>query len=235
VTFTELAGTVDYTATVSASEEGLGCRGWTARYLLSGRRENVRLTPPPPPTPAPDSLVDLPGLSVEAVPGATILYFPVSGSTVSELRSSMAAAGVKACGEITYEWWSGSKEPAGCEVTTFEQTLEGLYDPAGVCHLTGDLSLSYTVHIPRWVAPSRVPAPLLDWWRVVIVFIRDHEAGHVAISQRYDRLLDDRLAAATCDTVNSVLDQWVSELNAAQEAYDRAQYKIPWPRPPSGY
>jgi predicted secreted Zn-dependent protease len=57
--------------------------------------------------------------------------------------------------------------------------------PAGSAD--ADIAASYTIYIPRWTEPKRVPKRLLDWWRRIVDFIADHEAGHVRIGRDYIR------------------------------------------------
>ena len=65
--------------------------------------------------------------------------------------------------------------------------------------------------------------------------IRDHEAGHAAISRDHIKQLNAKLDGAVCSSVNTIVRQWATGLSAAQEAYDRREYAKPWPRPPAGY
>ena len=89
--------------------------------------------------------------------------------------------------------------------------------------------------MPRWTAPKKVPKRLLAWWRDVVVFIRDHEAGHVRISQKHVKTLNADLLGAKCSLATGIIRKWAARLSAAQEEYDRVEYSKPWPLPPFGY
>jgi hypothetical protein len=76
---------------------------------------------------------------------------------------------------------------------------------------------------------------LIDWWRATVEFIRVHEAGHVEISLDHTERLDDALDGARCDRAEAIIQDWASELSAAQEGFDRVEYQRPWPEPPPGF
>ena len=107
---------------------------------------------------------------------------------------------------------------------------------SGSCRIRdADIAASYTIYIPRWTEPKRVPKRLLDWWRRIVDFIADHEAGHVRIGRDYIKRLNDRLVGKPCDDLNSIISGWARQHAAAQEAYDMREYSKPWPQPASGY
>jgi predicted secreted Zn-dependent protease len=182
-------------------------------------------------------MVSLPTLSAK-VPGATVKYFAISGDTSIELAGSIARGGVKACGEIDYEWFRGDARPSACTLTRISDTRSSIKTSGGAtsCRITdADIRASYTIFLPRWTSPSRVPKRLLDWWRRIVDFIADDEAGHVRIGRDHIRRLNDRLVGKRCEDVTSIVRTWVSQHAAAQEAYDMEEYSRPWPRPAAGY
>ena len=79
-------------------------------------------------------------------------------------------------------------------------------------------------------SPKRVPKRLLDWWRRIVDFIADHEAGHVRIGRDYIRRLNQRLVGKPCEDLGSIVQSWAGQHAAAQEAYDRSEYSRPWPQ-----
>jgi len=225
-----------------------GCERETASYDLAGRREAVAVLPADPdasataepdPSPATDGLVALPTIEVK-VPASKIDYFAIRGDSVRELVDAVSRGGVAACGTIDYEWYRGDARPSACTETNFSD-LGAAIDPtvdqsSGRCTIaSARVGVTFTIHIPRWTAPKRVPGPLLAWWRDIVTFIRDHEAGHVKISRDAVRQLNAKLDGAVCASVNSIVRKWASQLSAAQEAYDRREYRKPWPVPPFGY
>lgn len=240
---TTLLGSIDMHLTPTSIGSAAGCEPQTASYDLTGRAAQVASTNVEPPIPDEEpntagGLAPLPTLSVK-VPGVTVRYFPIAGDTLNELDASLAAGGVKACGPINYEWVEGDTRPVACAITGFNELKgaikEGLASN-GACTVTSSsIQGRFTIQFPRWTAPKRVPARLLGWWRKVVVFIRDHEAGHITISRSYVKKLNSRLRGADCAAVESIITKWARQLNQAQEEYDRVEYAKPWPLPPLGY
>jgi predicted secreted Zn-dependent protease len=245
VASTLLRGVVELDVTPTPIGEAAGCQPLAATFDLTGRREEVAVRDPDggavgpdikPPTGA--ALIRLPSLSVK-VSGARIDYFGVTGDTSRELAASIARAGVKACGMIDYEWYRGDARPAACVLTRVSDTRQSMHtrtSASGACRITSaTITASYTIHMPRWTAPARVPKRLLDWWRKVVDFIADHEAGHVRIGRDYIKKLNARLIGKPCEDVNSIIRAWATQHAEAQEAYDQSEYSGPWPTPPRGY
>lgn len=247
---TLITGAIKIEATPSSIGEAAGCDAQMAIFDVSGRRGAVTVRDPDA-TPRPGDggvvdkeppegarLVALPSLSVR-IGGATVRYFDVAGDTVAELADSIARGGADACGEIDYEWYRGDSRPAACALTRFTDTEEALttrVSSTGACTITdADVEGRYTIYMPRWTSPSRVPARLLAWWRDVLEYIRDHEAGHVRISRDYVERLNERLGGIDCEDADRVIGRWARQFSDAQEAYDRHEYAQPWPEPPVGY
>lgn len=240
VTTVVLQGTLELHLTPTGIGRTGGCVETTARYDLTGRRGAVAVvddgpTAPPPGDPA--DLVALPDIEVE-VAGARIEYFDVEGSTALQLVESVAFGGVRACGEIDYEWHEGDARPAACAISRFPDFEDGIRegrDADGDCVIT-DVAIEgrYTIHMPRWVAPDRVPRALLAWWREVVEYIRVHEAEHVRISRDAVDALEADLDGEPCDEAGDIIAGWAADLRAAQAAFDRDEYAKPWPMPPAG-
>jgi predicted secreted Zn-dependent protease len=239
---TELAGSLELELAPTSIGSAAGCTEQTAAYELSGRREAVAVREEPlPEVDAPPNtaggLANLPAISVK-VNGAEIVYFEIEGDTVAELAASLANGGVQSCGAINYEWNRGDDRPAACAVTSFPNVEDGIDQrlSGGDCTISkSTIRAKLTIHMPRWVAPRRVPQRLLLWWREVVEFIRDHEAGHVVISRDHVERLNDRLVGEDCEDADSIIGRWAKELSSAHEEYDRDEYAQPWPEPPAGY
>ena len=241
-----LHGNVDVAITPTPIGEAAGCEPESAGFELSGRREEVAVHNPDGSTEGPDlqppagaKYVALRSVTAK-VPGATVRYFDVVGDTSAELAESVGRGGAKACGMIQYEWFRGDARPSACTLTRVSDTRQSIRLSAsassGSCRIReAHVATSYIVYIPRWTDPSRVPKPLLDWWRRIVAFIADHEAGHVQIGRDYVRRLNDRLAGKPCADLTSIIRSWASQHAAAQEAYDRSEYSRPWPQPAAGY
>jgi predicted secreted Zn-dependent protease len=241
-----LHGSVDVAITPTPLGKDAGCEPESAGFELSGRREEVAVRNPDGSTAGPNlqppagaAYVALKTVTAK-VPGATVRYFDVVGDTSAELAESVGRGGAKACGMIQYEWFRGDARPSACTLTRVSDTRQSIRlstsASSGSCRIRdAHVTTSYVVYIPRWSDPSRVPKPLLDWWRRIIVFIADHEAGHVRIGRDYIARLNQRLAGKPCADMSSIIRSWASQHAAAQEAYDRSEYSRPWPQPAAGY
>jgi predicted secreted Zn-dependent protease len=242
----QLQGRLDLDIAPTPIGTASGCERQTASYELTGRREAAAILPGQTdadttdnPIPGSDGLVALPTISVK-VPASTVDYFSVRGDTVDELVNAVARGGVTACGQIEYEWYRGDARPSACTQTNFSDLTASIQTASnsatGACRITSSkVGVTFTIHMPQWTAPKRVPAPLLAWWRAIVTFIRNHETGHTAISRDYVKQLNAKLDGAVCSSVNAIITKWAGQLSAAQEAYDRREYSKPWPVPPLGY
>ena len=186
---TEMRGSLELNLNPTPVGSAAGCVAQTAAYELSGRREAVAVRDDPlpdvelPPNTA-GGVANLPPISVK-VNGAEVVYFEIEGDTVAELAASLANGGVQSCGAINYEWHEGDARPAACTVSAFPDIEDGVDQrvSSGSCTIArSTIRGKFAVHMPRWVAPKRVPKRLLAWWRDIVEFIRDHEAGHVDIT-----------------------------------------------------
>lgn len=191
------------------------------------------VTPVEEPTPthtAAPKLVALPKLTIK-VSGATVIYFSVSGSTSAALLSSIGVHSVKPCGVIEYTWYSGDNRPAACAQYAYWYRETST---SSACWVSSVWVVS-TVYFPRWASPSRVSAPLLAWWRKWIAVVQKHEAGHVAVARKWLPTVRSRLVGISCSRVKTTLARVMKQVEAAQEAYDKAQYSVQvFPDPPDG-
>lgn len=245
VASTLLRGTVVMAVSPTDIGESAGCAPLTASFDLTGRREEVAVRDPDGGPAIPDAkpprgaaLVRLPTLSPK-VTGATVKYFAVTGDTSIELAASVGRGGVKACGLIDYEWFRGDARPSACTLTRVSDlraSIRTSTNASGTCRITrAAVTSSYVIHLPRWTDPDRVPKRLLDWWRRIVDFIADHEAGHVRIGRDYMKRLNARLVGKPCEDVTAIVKSWARQHAEAQEGYDIVEYSKPWPRPAAGY
>jgi predicted secreted Zn-dependent protease len=244
VKLTVLKGDIELVVTPTSVGESAGCEAQTASFELSGRREEVAVRDPNGPTqldlkpPSGATYVRLPRLTAR-IANASIRYFGVTGDTSLELAMSIARGGASACGVIDYEWFRGDARPSACTITYLTDTEESIrtgLDGSGNCRIrTARFASRYVVNMPRWTEPARVPKRLLDWWRRIIDFIAVHEAGHVKIGRDYIKKLNARLTGKDCAQTDEIIGAWAKQHAAAQEAFDRAEYDKPWPRPAAGY
>jgi predicted secreted Zn-dependent protease len=245
VASTLLHGRMDLDLKPTDIGRSAGCAPQTASFDLTGRREEVAVRDPDGGQSIPDAdpprgatLVRLPTLSPK-VSGAAVKYFAVTGDTSIELVASVGRGGVKACGMIDYEWYRGDARPSACTITRVSDlraSIRTSTNAAGTCRITrAAVTSSYVIHLPRWTDPDRVPTRLLDWWRRIVDFIADHEAGHVRIGRDYLERLNARLVGKPCEDVTAIVRSWAMQHAEAQAGYDMVEYDKPWPRPPAGY
>jgi hypothetical protein len=234
-----LQGVLELALTPTPIGRSAGCEPDLAVYDLSGKRGAVAVMDRPRTggdIPAGVATVPLPDIDA-SIRGADVDYFEVEGTTVDELMESVGRGALRACGGIDYEWLDGDNTPAACTITAFPDIaseLEERTDGDGECRIESNATIRFTVHLPRWSGPDRVPARMIDWWRETVLFIRDHEAEHVRISLDHAVGLDERLDGAACDAVDRIVRNWVRILGEAQESFDRREYARPWPEAPAG-
>jgi predicted secreted Zn-dependent protease len=206
--------------------------------------EGSSLTPHAPTVPGPaaapmvaaSSFVPLPKLSF-TIPKTAVKYFGIRGSTYAELMDSLQQAAAGACGSIDYAWAEGDLFTAACaKARPGARTLTTSRCVGGQCTSTCRITAvtgTETVYLPRWVAPSMVPASLLGWWKVVATDLRNHEATHVSIFYRWLATLKTEAVGKSCGAWNTIYKRWAAREGAAQEAFDRKDYAAQdWPLPP---
>ena len=118
---------------------------------------------------------------------------------------------MQSCGAINYEWHEGDARPAACTVSAFPDIEDGVDQrvTSGSCTIArSTIRGKFAVHMPRWVAPKRVPKRLLAWWRDIVEFIRDHEAGHVDITLDHLERLNRSLVGEDCEDADTIIGRW---------------------------
>jgi predicted secreted Zn-dependent protease len=168
------------------------------------------------PGPAPAGLVALPSLSITVL-NASVVYYAVEGTDPSELLASAvvsvdnpehseAAAYVETTFTFDYDF---AAEPDGssCEITTFS------------------VDRTYEVTAPRWTAPAFVHPALLDWWGLILDHLAWHEEQHVRIYERGLASLETEVVGEPCESVQAVIDEAFTAIEAEQEAFDTTDYE----------
>ncbi len=64
-----------------------------------------------------------------------------------------------------------------------------------------------------------MPAALLEWWKVVLEHTRWHEEQHVRIFAEHYARLPSMVAGRPCESWSTIVDAWMAEMLAAQEAF----------------
>jgi hypothetical protein len=187
------------------------------------------------PIPAAD-LVPRPDFTV-SVKGVRMIYFPVRGTGARQLNEAWASTSSqkKYCGTIKYSWHTGSRRTSSCIKSSWDPDFTYDADPyTGSCTVTGfDLNMRMSMPIARWTGPSLVPRGLVTWWKETQRYVRDHEAGHVAIYREWIPKLRGRVLGAKCAEITAIFKKWSGQVQAAQEAFDRREYaRTDWPAYP---
>ena len=126
----------------------------------------------------------------------------------------------------------GTERLAGGNRLLGELPTSQLTNPAtGACTVVGvNINPRYTMPIARWTGPGVVPRGLVTWWKATQRYVRDHEAGHVKIYRSWIKKLRTRLDGVACSKVDGIFDKWNTQVDAAQEAYDKREYaRTDWP------
>lgn len=202
---------------------------WPTPSLTQTPTPTVTAEPTPSPTVAahtwPPSVVDLPRFPV-SIPGVSVKYYAISGSSNYDLASAMMAKGPTVC---------GSADAAGCFYPTFSWEYQGgvsweyqvgTQPSAGVCAVTSvNFTATYTIYLPQWTGPSRVPAALVAWWKIVLDRIVWHESQHLAIARSYVPKFEEAIMGGPCDQASQHKATAAVEtrLEAAQKAFDVQQ------------
>ena len=166
--------------------------------------------------------VSLPRFPV-SVKGATIVWFRISGDNPGALIASDQAASKVAC----------DMDSLACFHDTYKWTSSRSVDPkSGVCKITSvNLSATYTITLPRWSAPTRVPAALVAWWKQVLAHFVWHESQHLAIARRYAASIKAAIMAGPCTNSGLAAKAALARLTKAQDAFDAAQKTANWQWP----
>jgi len=159
-----------------------------------------------------------------SIAGVSVKYYAISGASEDVLISAMAAQGPKAC---------GIARAFACFYHTFTWSYQGKMEPsAGTCSVASvSFTATYTISLPKWTGPSRVPADLVAWWKVVLEHFVWHESQHLAIAESYVPKLKQAIVRGPCDQAgqNKVTNALQAQLDAAQNAFDAQDRSWTWP------
>jgi hypothetical protein len=206
----------------------------TTEKLTKATRATVedRLSPVPKP-----DLVPRPDFTV-SIKGVRMVYYSVKGTSATKLRTKWAeiSSRAKYCGRVEYEWHTGNTRTLSCIKSSSDPDITYVADTfTGSCTITGvDPNWRMSMPIAKWAGPSIVPRGLVTWWKQTQRYVRDHEAGHVAIYRDWLPKLRSRLKGADCSDATAIMKKWSNQVSAAQEAYDKREYaRTDWPQYPS--
>ena len=165
---------------------------------------------------APAGLVTLPSLSITVL-NSSVAYYAVEGTDPSELLASAvvtvdnpehdeAAAYVETTFTFDYDF-AADADGGSCEITTFS------------------VERTYEVTAPRWTAPAYVHPALLDWWGLILDHLAWHEEQHVRIYERGLAALESDVVGEPCESVQGLIDEAFTAIDAEQEAFDTTDYQ----------
>ena len=177
--------------------------------------------PTPAATAAPtDSLADTVALPKFSYPiaGVTVKYFSITGDTPDALTEADETASTQAC----------KGDSLACFNDSYRWSFVRLIDMAsGVCVVKSvDLTASYSITLPNWTGPARVPAALVAWWKLVMDHIVWHESQHLAIALEYAPKIEAALQSSSCAGLNAAAQAVIDDLRAAQNVFDAQQKAI---------
>ncbi|MEM7695708.1 MAG: DUF922 domain-containing protein [Pseudomonadota bacterium] len=149
----------------------------------------------------------------------SVRTYKVSGNSLNALERSLAAHGPAV---------PGLKGRAFAAVeTAFLHSFEAV-PSAGACRYSrnGRVGLRSEVILPEWRQRDTAPAALRERWDVISQYAVIHEAGHIKISQKYARLLEQaykQASAPSCEALNSTM---VQEANRILERHSFEQRRF---------
>jgi predicted secreted Zn-dependent protease len=159
-----------------------------------------------------------------SIPGVTISYYPITGTTENELISAVLSGGPANC---------QMADAAACFSDSFKWSYQGVTDAGtSVCSVTKvDFQATYSMIFPEWVGPAHVPPTLATWWRKVMDHFVWHESQHLAIAKSYAVKLQAAIAGGPCDQSGqkALTDPLEAQLQAAQAAFDVQDQSWTWP------
>lgn len=144
------------------------------------------------------------------IPGATVVYYDITGATASELRAQMDLLGPT---DARGQRWDGN-----CEWRVW---WEWSGTPDGGCDLAAvRLTYTITVTMPRWVPPPEATADLVSRWTAYTEALARHEQGHVERVLAGIDPIAQAIRAADCATANDAAQAVLADIQAENDAYD---------------
>jgi len=157
----------------------------------------VRVSAQPAPSPSP----------LAQIPGVTVRYYDVTGSTIDAIRASVAAQRPKhpvtgAVNPSSATWSIG---------TSLKKATTGK-----ACRIAGaTATFKGEVVLPRLVNPETVPAPVLAQWKAYAASLEQQQAA--VLLRPYRRLAEVERAAlgSTCQGANAAVNKAIAEITKA--------------------
>jgi predicted secreted Zn-dependent protease len=147
----------------------------------------------------------------------SVRKYDVSGTTLSALERSLSTHGPVVPG-------LEGRAFAAVE-TTFVHNFEPV-EANGRCRYTRDgrVGLRSEVILPEWRQRDSAPPDLREKWDIISRYAAIHEAGHIKISQKYARQLEQAYrgaSAPTCEELDARMSAAIEPIAAAHVAEQR--------------
>jgi len=147
----------------------------------------------------------------------SVRKYSVTGTTLSGLERSLSMHGPQVPG-------LNGRAFAAVE-TTFVHNFEPM-EANGRCRFTRDgrVGLRSEVILPEWRQRDSAPPDLQQKWDIISRYAVIHEAGHIRISQKYARQLEQayrQASAATCGELQAEMGSAIEPIAAAHVAEQR--------------
>ena len=172
----------------------------------------VTPTPTPPQPPATGPLGAAPIVVVGTVADAVMRYYDVTGTSTTELRSSMNAQGPSDAG--------GNHNDA---FTTWNIDWTWPLSPDRSCILAGaTITMVITVTFPRWTPPQGTSPALVAEWNAYQQALVEHESGHVTFVVATANDVLAAIKGASCTTAEAAAQAVVARIRQHDLDYDAA-------------
>ena len=164
---------------------------------------------------------DLPQVDDEQQTSAPIVrvyydYYPISGSTVSNLQSQMSAFGPLSeleqrnyAAEVVWhvQWsYDYTMSDRGCTITNAESSVD------------------VTITLPQWDVPSDASPNVIEAWNQFLAALHVHENGHlnhgVAAGTEVLSLLQEFPTYSSCQALRTAVSSQTREIIEAYNQYD---------------
>ncbi len=144
------------------------------------------------------------------IPGTTIIYYDISGSTESELRAQLDALG-----PVGYDGYKGD--------STTKWYIQ--WNWPGYRTNTCDLSaaaVSYDIQVifPRWAPPENADPGLVAKWADYTRALAEHEKGHADFVVANYRSVTEAILAASCQTAEHAAQTALAAIRQHDLDYD---------------
>ena len=168
------------------------------------------------------STVRLPKLTARVAGATKIKYFGVKGDSPYALIDNVVQRSKAGC---------KSSDTLACVSQRWNvRWTERTVFATGTCTIVAtQVSLTSTVHLPRWESPKSVQPALLTWWKKMADHMAWHEGQHIKIQKAHDAKLAKLMNGHSCSSAGKIQKHWKRDLRAAQNKFDAKDMLWPYP------